>query len=244
MEPHSTQQGVVDLILVPNGIEHRLVRAAVSRGGGAAAPAVRAIPVGPAALSAHLRQWLASDPPLKPGSRILLMGLAGALSERLQVGDGVLVADCGQLDGAGQMRWLPCDSALIAALGATPAQLQLARMFTSAAVVCSRRDKLQLHDRTGADVVDMEGFIALEMLAEAGHQLAIVRVVSDDRRHDLPDLAAAVSPSGSLLKGPLLQALLKRPLPAVRLMLGSIKALRALAALTHQLLGTASTSAA
>ncbi|MFQ6538424.1 MULTISPECIES: hypothetical protein [Aphanothece] len=243
MQPPSAQNGAVDLILVPSGIEHRVVRAAVSRGG-SAAPAVQAIPLGPAALSAHLSQWLASDPTLKPGSRILLMGLAGALGERLQVGDGVLVELCAQLGGAGQIRWLPCDPALTAVLGATPAQLQRARLFTSAAVVCSRREKLQLHAQTGADVVDMEGFTALEMLTAAGHQLAIVRVVSDDRRHDLPDISGAVSSSGVLLTGPLLLALLKRPLPAVRLMLGSVRALRALAGLTHQLLGTASPSAA
>jgi hypothetical protein len=90
----------------------------------------------------------------------------------------------------------------------------------------------------------MEGFTALEILAAAGHHLAILRVVSDDRRHDLPDLSAAVSASGSLRPGLLLLAFLKRPLPAVRLILGSLQALRVLAVLTHQLVVTPSASPA
>jgi nucleoside phosphorylase len=165
------------------------------------------------------------------------MGLGGALADGLQVGDAVLMQECGERSAAPAVRWLPCHRELNAAVSRAVPVARPARLITSAAVVCSRREKLELHRRTGADVVDMEGFIAMEMLSAAGHRLAILRVVSDDSRHDLPDLSAVVSASGSLRTGPLALALLRRPLGAVRLILGSMRALRTLGALTHQLLG-------
>jgi nucleoside phosphorylase len=243
MVPSSAPIGVVDVILAPAGLEHRVVRAACNANA-AGAPAVHAIPLGPAAVAAQLRQWLAAGTVFPPGSRILLMGLGGALAEGLQVGEAVLMQDCGQLPEASDIRWLFGHRELNAALRRAAPALRPVRLLTSTTVVCSRREKLELHQRTGADVVDMEGFPAMEMLSAAGHRLAIVRVVSDDSHHDLPDLSAVISASGSLRSGPLLLAFLKRPLGALRMIRGCFQALRVLGGLTHQLLDSEAQRAA
>ncbi len=229
---------VVDVILVPEGFEHRSVQHCIKRSS-PPLPVVLAIPIGPAALSAHLHQWIGSGNVFNPESRVLLIGLGGALSDRLHVGDGVLMEMCGQqLDGK-DTHWISCDRALTAAIANRAGGLQSGRLITTAGVVCSRLEKLRLGRETQADVVDMEGFTALEILSVAGHHVAILRVVSDDRDHDLPDLALAVSPSGSVQALPLLLACLKRPLAAIRLISGSLQALRALSLLTQQLFGDA-----
>lgn len=163
------------------------------------------------------------------------MGFGGALSDRLQVGDGVLIEACGQKSDGKEIHWRSCDRALTTAIAQRAAGLQSGRLITSAGVVCSSREKQRLGLQCRADVVDMEGFTALEILTAAGHSVAILRVVSDELSHDLPDLASVVSPSGSLQPGPLLLAFIKRPLDAVRLISGSLQALRALGNLTHQL---------
>ena len=178
---------------------------------------------------------MASGDVFTPGSRILLMGLGGALSDRLQVGDGVLIEACGQQVENQGIQWTSCDRALTTAIANRAPALQSGRLITTAGVVCNSRDKQQLGLHTGADVVDMEGFTALKILTDSGHSLAILRVVSDELSHDLPDLASVVSPSGVLQPRPLLLAFLKRPLAALRLIRGSLQALGALGQLTRQL---------
>ena len=224
----------VDILLVPEGFEHRIVQQGVNKSSGPM-PLVLAIPIGPAALSVHLHQWIDSGTLFPPGSRILLMGLGGALSDRLQVGDGVLIEACGEQIENRAIRWTPCDRALTTAMANRVPTLQSGRLITTAGVVCNSREKQQLGLHSQADVVDMEGFTALKILTEAGHSVAILRVVSDELSHDLPGLGSVVSPSGSLQPGRLLLAFLKRPRAALRLISGSLQALRALGLLTRQL---------
>jgi hypothetical protein len=224
----------LDVLLVPEGFEHRTVLQCLNRSS-LPVPLVLAIPIGPVALSGHLHQWIKSGNVFKPASRILLMGLGGALSDRLQVGDGVLINECGQASDGNEIQWTSCDHGLISAIASRAEGIQTGRLITTDCVVCNSREKQRLGLQTQADVVDMEGFTALAILTAAGHHVAILRVVSDDLNHDLPNLATVVSPSGSIQPLPLLLAFVKRPLAAWRLINGSLKALRALGLLTHQL---------
>ncbi|NEP80773.1 MAG: hypothetical protein F6K17_09895 [Okeania sp. SIO3C4] len=45
---------------------------------------------------------------------------------------------------------------------------------------------------TDAEVVDMEGFAILNFFANLSVSVAMVRVVSDDCYHDLPNISSAV----------------------------------------------------
>jgi hypothetical protein len=107
--------------------------------------------------------------------------------------------------------------------------------LTSDRVIHWAREKQQLAKAYGAEVVDMEGFAALQVLTEAGIPVAMVRVVSDDCGHDLPDLSAAFDAEGYLQPLPLALQFLRDPIAAARLVRGSLQGLRVLERVTAQL---------
>jgi nucleoside phosphorylase len=116
----------------------------------------------------------------------------------------------------------------------TIAQVQA---LSTARVICLAQDKLELASQFPASVVDMEGWVALQDLHKRGMAVAMLRVVSDDCQHDLPDLAAAFSAEGQLLPLPLSLGMIRQPLGALRLIRGSLRGLKVLeqlaAALNH-----------
>jgi nucleoside phosphorylase len=225
----------VDVILVPQGFEHRAVVSSIGRTV-ANAPMVAAIPIGQAAQARRLQELIITGL-LPPASRILLIGLGGALREGLPVGEFLLIGDCGERLDCGTVVWSSCDVALTASLAQALNGIPTGRLITIDAVVSRSSEKRRLGVQSGADMVDMEGFRVLNQLRSLGHQVAILRVVSDACDQDLPDLAAVVSPGGALQVMPLLMAFLKRPKAAIRLVRGSLQALRQLRLLTHQLFG-------
>ncbi|MBC6435596.1 phosphorylase, partial [Nostoc sp. HG1] len=125
--------------------------------------------------------------------RVLIMGICGSLSDRYTVGDIVLYQDCvyqgkrqecdrtftAQLHSALSYR-----SRLIASLP-TPHQ-NLVKSLTSDRVIWSAAEKRHLGETLRADVVDMEGFTALEFFNAAGVAVAMLRVVSDDCHTIIP----------------------------------------------------------
>ena len=72
----------------------------------------------------------------------------------------------------------------------------------------------------------MEGSAILEVLNLTGCPIAMLRVVSDDLDHDLPDLSAALSPDGSLRPLPLAIGMMRHPIAALNLIRGSLKGLQ------------------
>ncbi|MBG1270431.1 phosphorylase family protein, partial [Nostoc sp. WHI] len=113
--------------------------------------------------------------------------------------------------------------------------LNLVKALTSDRVIWSAAEKRRLGETLAADVVDMEGFTALEFFNSAGVAVAILRVVSDDCHHDIPDLTPAINSDGSLRPLPLAMGLLRQPLAATRLIRGSLKALKMLKQVTNLL---------
>jgi len=111
-------------------------------------------------------------------------------------------------------------------------RLQLAtpqvRALTSDRLVWSAAEKRQLYRQYQAEVVDMEGYAALQVLSPANIPVAMVRVISDDCHRDLPDLNPALGADGSLQPLPLAMGLLQQPLAAARLIRGSLRGLREL----------------
>jgi Phosphorylase superfamily len=234
----------LDAILVPQGSEF----AAVKRG---LPPHLReriqAIPVGPDPLHRFLQEW---HPPKQDKmvscctpARILMMGLCGALTPNHGVGDMVLYDTCSDGTTPDSGSCLACDPSLSQAILKklqsqknlpTIAQVQA---LSTAQVICRAQDKLKLASQFPASVVDMEGWVALQDLRKRGMAVAMLRVVSDDCQHDLPDLATAFSAEGHLLPLPLALGMIRQPLGALRLIRGSLRGLKVLeqlaATLTH-----------
>ena len=239
---------LVDIVLVPAGFEHLIVRASIGLTL-SPSPVVLSIPMGPVASANYIRKMIESGTFFKPASNILLIGLAGGLSPDLRAGDMVLIEECGsyhQFDQLDQLsvRWLPFDHTLVNSLIQILPAVKSGRLITTDSVVCESEDKLNLWRHSGADVVDMEGFIALKLLSESGHHVSILRVISDDSHHDLPDIESVVSASGSLALLPLVLSFLRRPRVSIRFIGASLTGLFSLFVLTAQLFGSKSSRAA
>ncbi|MEH1854037.1 MAG: phosphorylase [Nostoc sp.] len=226
----------INTILVPQGAEYKAVCRGLS-GVTGSIPTVVAIPVGMKPLLKYLQQgqFLASK------SRVLIMGLCGSLSDRYTVGDIVLYQDC-----VYQGKQQECDRTLTAQLHSalsrdainrvsTNSPPNLVKALTSDRVIWFAAEKRRLGKTLTADVVDMEGFTALEFFNTAGVSVAILRVVSDDCQYNIPDLTSAINSNGSLNPFPLAIAMLRQPLAAIRLIRGSLTALKVLEEVTNLL---------
>ncbi|MEA5605560.1 phosphorylase [Nostoc sp. UHCC 0252] len=216
----------INTILVPQGAEYKAVCRGLS-GVTGSIPTVVAIPVGMKPLLKYLHQGQF----LAPKSRVLIMGICGSLSDRYTVGDIVLYQDC-----VYQGKLLECDRSFTTQLHSSLSEkVSLVKSMTSDRVIWSATEKRHLGETLAADVVDMEGFTALEFFNAVGISVAMLRVVSDNCQHDIPDLTSAINSDGSLNPFPLAMGMLRQPLAATRLIRGSLTALKVLEQVTNQL---------
>ncbi|NJK29885.1 MAG: hypothetical protein HC790_01015 [Acaryochloridaceae cyanobacterium CSU_3_4] len=232
----------IDLIFVPQGAEYQSVCQGL-KSIGLPPEKIVSIPMGPRGVTQFLSHWLQEfSPTWGTPPQAILLGLCGSLTTRLSVGDGVIYQTCLDttgitLDGirATDVPSLDCDPQITQNL----CQQLSGRGMPTTAVSCDRilhtaTEKRQFAQTYGADVVDMEGFAALKSL-QPYLSLGMVRVVSDDAHHDLPDLNAALSPEGILQPWPLAREMLRQPIPAGRLIRGSLQGLKQLEQLTAQI---------
>jgi hypothetical protein len=219
-----------DIILVPRGAEHSSIRRGL-RNIGDLAPQIIPIKLGaPEFLDSSPVSKLSLEFLNKLKGKIVLMGLAGSLSDRYQVGDGVIYQGCGAEKGD----YWQCEPEITAEI----AQLtgySLVKGLTSDRLISQSEEKRRL-GRGGYEVVDMEG--ARILAALAGQKVAIVRVISDEVTEDLPDLAPAIDNQGHLLPLPLARQMLTRPIPAFHLIQGSLKGLSVLTQVARKLCGS------
>ncbi|MFN6559895.1 MAG: phosphorylase [Nostoc sp. ChiSLP01] len=219
-----------DTILVPQGAEYQAVCRGLRNLTGSI-PTVLPIPVGMKPLLQYLQQSAQSRQILAAKSRVLIVGLCGSLSDRYTVGDVVLYQNC-----LYQGKRQECDRSFTAELhSALPTAHFPIKSLTSVRVISSAAEKRHLGETLAVDVVDMEGFTALEFLNAAGVAVAMLRVVSDDSQHDIPDLTGAINADGSLAPLPLAMGMLRQPFAATRLIRGSLIGLKVLKQVTSQL---------
>lgn len=159
-------------------------------------------------------------------SRVVVMGLCGSLSPCYRVGDVVLYGEC--VDQLGQVK--ECDRALTQRLQSC-LNTTLVRALTSDRIIASSIEKQALGKFHNADVVDMEGMAVMSLNAA----ITMVRVVSDDVHHDVPDLTGAIDPDGRLRSLPLAIGLIRQPIKGFRLIRGSVMGLRSLQTVTQQI---------
>lgn len=215
---------------MPRGAEYKAVCRGLSRIT-ASKPLVVQIPIGPKPLARYLEKLQQEGHFQGYGQpSVLLMGLCGGLSPHYVVGDIVIYQDCVYESPASARLLRACDPKLTNLLHQElNEKVSLVRALTSDRLIWSAAEKCELGKIYAAGVVDMEGFAALEALSPNGIALAMVRVVSDDCHHNIPDLTLALSPNGSLQPFPLAQRLLQQPRASARLIRGALLGLQGLA---------------
>jgi adenosylhomocysteine nucleosidase len=139
---------------------------------------------------------------------VISIGLAGALSPLLKVGD-VVIAD--QVYFGGE-KWR-CDNLWRVALAAKLAGAHQGALTGSDSILEDAASKAALYDATGALAVDMESQVAARFAASRGLKLAGLRIISDDAAHVLPPAAlVAMTPDGGIALGKVLWSVVKNPL--------------------------------
>ncbi|HAA33008.1 MAG TPA: phosphorylase [Cyanobacteria bacterium UBA8553] len=224
MQNHS-----INTILVPQGAEYKSVCRGLKRST-APTPLVIPVPVGVAPLTRYLeRLQQAGDLSNHPQPRVLLMGLCGSLTPRYNIGDIVLYDSCIYSSNDSTEVVQNCDPELTALIHhVLKERVNRVKALTSDRIIYSAKEKLHLGQQYKADVVDMEGFAALEILSQAGVAVAMLRVISDNCHHNIPNLTWAISADGSLQAVPLAIAMLQQPIAASRLILGAMRGLQVL----------------
>ena len=165
------------------------------------------------------------------------MGLCGSLTPRHSVGNIILCQNCVYLSDA-STQLLQTDSNLELTTQVyqdLQGKADLVQVLTSDRLIWSAQEKHRLGQKYGAEAVDMEGYAALNLLGQAGIAVAMLRVVSDDSKHDLPNLNSALSPDGMLQSLPLAIGMLRQPIAATRLIRGALQGLQMLQEVTTHL---------
>ncbi|MGK7888317.1 MAG: phosphorylase [Leptolyngbyaceae cyanobacterium] len=229
----------IDFILVPQGAEYQAIQRGL-RGWTGPPPTVLALPIGPATVQQQLQFLVqAGQIPDLTGQRVLLLGLGGSLSTTYQVGDvlvlerlvsGTQVYECDR----------PFSHTLYQHLHAAPVQsssfqIGMENGVTSDRLLTTAQEKQQTGQAFQASCVEMEGASVLATLQPWGAKVAIIRVISDDCHTTIPDLTAAIAPTGKLQFGRMLWIFLRQPIAAINLIRGSLTGLRRLQQITQQL---------
>jgi hypothetical protein len=196
-------------LVVPRGAEAAAVRRART-----ATPVVE---VAAGAQSARLPAFAGDMLPV-------VVGLCGALGE-LNVGDVVLYRSVSDARGT-----FACDERLAGAVRA-----HLVDACTTDHVVTTRDERAVLARRYRADVVDMEGAHLAAAFAAQNRPFAMIRVVSDDPRRDLPALGTAIRADGRIDVLRIAYAFARAPLAAFAFVRDVRRALRVLTQLARTL---------
>ncbi|OZH51377.1 hypothetical protein AFK68_31390 [Hydrocoleum sp. CS-953] len=227
---------MIDTILVVQGPELKSVKRGLNCRL-SLAPKLLPLPIGFTSATRYLHQWQKKqDFSSQQPSTVLVMGLCGSLSSQYQPGDVVIYDECVLFDESQLLRQ-KCNEVLTRKLqNHLQEKASLVRGLTSDRFIYKAEEKQLLGKNTGAEVVDMEGFAILNFFANLSVSVAMVRIISDDCYHDLPDLSSAITSSGNLQPLPLAIAMFRQPLAALQLIRGSRKGLKVLQEVTTCLL--------
>ncbi len=202
-----------------------------------------ALPVGPEPVSMLLQEWCQNNPLNGglPEQAVLIMGLCGSLRADLGVGTPVIYRGCVDGRRPSSAPRLACDGPLKMHLAADLDLIEVVAL-TCDRIIYQAQEKQTLATQYGADIVDMEGYTALETLQKHNIPVTTLRVVSDDVEHDLPNLSHAISPEGQLQPLPMAISMIRQPVGALRLIRGSLKALKILEQLAYSVAKAAAVS--
>jgi Phosphorylase superfamily len=152
-----------------------------------------------------------------PEGRLVSFGIAGALSGELPI--GTVIDATRVVDESGAVLWEG------APLGAATART--GTILGASRIVDDPVERARLHERTGADAVDMES----GPLARSGRLVGCLRAVSDTPTRRLGGVAEGAKPSGEVDLLGFLRGFVREPLVTLRAALGARRALKRLEAL-------------
>ncbi|HEX3664094.1 MAG TPA: hypothetical protein VHU23_02550 [Rhizomicrobium sp.] len=145
--------------------------------------------------------------------RILSIGICGALSPELRVGDAIIASEIVDNEDS-----YPTHAAWSRELASRLPHAVLAPLAGSDLMAADRETKEKLHAATRASAVDMESHIAARIAQRRGVPFAALRIVSDAAHRSLPAAArVAMRPTGGIDFGAVVRALRRAPrqLPAL-----------------------------
>lgn len=221
-----------DTIIVPQGAEYQAVRRGLKLINSSSLPTVLSIPIGVESVTQYLATsgWQPANQ-----AKILVMGLCGSLSSQYQVGDIVLYRNC-LFTSSSSLPSQSTDLQLTTSINThLPKKIPLVTALTSDRLIWSAQEKQNLGKQYQASVVDMEGFALLDALQSQNVRVAMLRVVSDSARDNIPNLQNAIDSQGKLQPIPMAIAMVQQPLAATRLITGSLKGLKILQQITAEL---------
>ncbi len=203
-------------ILVPKGAEYQAVCQGVKTV--KFPPLIVPIPMGVKPLTNYLQNWQKHE----SMDKLLIMGLCGSLRPEYEIGDMVIYTDCLYND-----QRISCHGQLIDYLANKLPKAHLVKGLTTDKVISHTEEKIILGEKYHADVVDMEGYTALNLLGSKV-AIAIVRVISDNCEYNIPDMTLAIDSLGNLQSLKLAQVMLQDIPGAIRLIQGSLRGLKVL----------------
>jgi hopanoid-associated phosphorylase len=139
--------------------------------------------------------------------RVLSIGICGALSPELGIGDCIAATEV----VAGDQR-LAADASWVSELLAHVPGVQPGVLLGSDSVIADPEEKERLHRTIGAVAVDMESHIAAGLASRNGVPFAALRFVSDLQGRSLPPAALiAMLPSGKVNVPAVILSVVSRP---------------------------------
>lgn len=180
--------------------------------------------------ASEFAEWLAGHLKTNPYDALIVSGLAGGLDPELKIGDAIVYDQCldareykenpfpktEKLAVETMNRQADLVRALLDALRKTSLNCFYGFGITVSQVVINSQDKLWLGQQHQALAVDMESFDIVQVAAEFGVPAAVVRVVSDEAGHDLPDFNLVNDADGSVNPRRIAAAMLQRPTASAR----------------------------
>lgn len=146
-------------------------------------------------------------------SGVISIGIAGALSPNLRVGDCIIAREI--VVGAKRFK---TDTTWADGLAGRLSQAKSGAIASVRQPASDKAAKAALHLATGADAVDMESGIAAEVAASRDLPFAAVRIISDDAFDSLPHAArVAMKDGGGIDMTAVMGSLLTRPTQIPRL---------------------------
>jgi len=180
---------LVDIIVVPQGSEYQAVCRGLSKSGFNGVEII-SIPLGtnnlPQVLTSYSQQ-------LSIARNVLIMGFCGSLSQLYNVGDVILVKSCQDLLNS----QINLDLNLTIKLQ-NILSVNLVAGLTSDRIITQAQEKQKLAQQYSVSVVEMEGYAYVRELQQRGISVAMLRVVSDGLRGDIPDLSNAIDHQGNI----------------------------------------------
>jgi hopanoid-associated phosphorylase len=138
---------------------------------------------------------------------IISIGIAGALSPDLVVGDVVIAERVVTANEA-----FETDAKWTAKLAGALPDARIGAILGRGAIAESAEIKTVLCESTDADAVDMESHLAARAALERGVPFAALRVISDTADRSLPPAAlVAMKPDGTIALGRVLLSVLRQP---------------------------------